>query len=105
MSIFEDEKQQKVYEACKDCVKAVSGFGIGILFGAFTQTYMPVVGLPIKAAVWVGTKIFTGMINEKAENYIDNACDETAEMILNAINEVEESNGDREAGCSDKQSV
>ena len=85
MALFENEKTQQMYDAGKDCVKAASGFGIGILFGAFTQAYMPVVGLPVKAMVWLGSKIVTGMISDKADDYIDKTIDETTEMILEAI--------------------
>ena len=83
--MFENEKTQKLYDAGKDCVKAASGFGIGILFGAFTQAYMPAVGIPVKAAVWLGSKVVTGMISDKADDYIDKTIDETTEMILEAI--------------------
>ena len=92
--IFSDEKIQKIYDTGKDCVKMASGFGIGILFGAFTQAYMPVVGLPVKAAVWLGTKIFTGFVTDKTDKYIDETCDDMAMMVKDVLEG--EGNGDRE---------
>lgn len=96
MPMFDDERIDKIYETGKDCVKMASGFGIGIMFGAFTQTYMPVVGLPVKAAVWLGTKIFTGLVTDRTDKYIDEVCDETIETIKGAIGMTEDNNGDRE---------
>lgn len=96
MPVFNDERIDKIYETSKDCVKMASGFGIGIIFGAFTQTYMPVVGLPVKAAVWIGTKIFTGLVTDRTDKYIDEVCDDTVKTIKDALDMTEEDNGDRE---------
>ena len=95
--IFENEKIQKIYDAGKSCAKAVSGFGIGILFGAFTQTFMPEVGIPVKAAVWLGTKVFTGLVTDRTDNYIDKYCDDMACTVQEVLKEVDSEDGDREA--------
>ena len=103
MSILENEKIRKIYDTGKEGLKMVSEVGIGVLFGAFTQTFMPRVGIPTKAAVWIGTKIFTGFVTSKTDDYIDKTGDEIVEIIDDAITQVKEAaeNGDRETRGTD----
>lgn len=100
MSVLDNENVKKVYDAGKEGLKIVSDLGIGVIFGAFTQYFMPAVGIPTKAAVWIGTKIFTGFVTSKTDDYIDKTGDEIVEMIDGAINQVKEAaeNGSGETG-------
>lgn len=106
MSVLDNEKFKKVYEISKEGVKLMSDLGIGVLFGAFTQTFMPEVAIPTKAAVWLGTKIFTGFVTDKTDDYIDKTAEEVVQIVDETIEQAkEEANGNRENGvvCADNQ--
>ena len=100
MSILDNENVKKIYDTGKEGLKMVSDLGIGVIFGAFTQYFMPEVGIPTKAVVWIGSKIFTGFVTSKTDDYIDKTGDEIVEIIDNTLEQVKEAaeNGDRETG-------
>jgi len=65
-----------IFEKASSALKAVTNVGTGTIISTLSTVCITSCPLPIKACVYVGSYIFSMMLSEKTDEYIDRKTEE-----------------------------